>query len=263
MRSSQSSIIVVVAFFALGCADASPTGPDEKIDRATPRENVWIPNDPGECDPWQDINWCEEPTDPGDGTCVTAVGAGDADEVASTEGCSGPGGPGGTAPPDDNADPDTCDTGDQILDDPEFSAGLRSLWSQSKPDANLYSRVEKAGWIVEYPAGEFSVVQWTGGVERFGCGDYSNLAVPQQGKIVGFVHTHPYEVGEAITDCSFRTVQIYDGTPSDFDRRASVQLGTVLGRSGPLPGYIIDKDGYYRYDGQTNTARPRTPRCGY
>jgi hypothetical protein len=36
-----------------------------------------------------------------------------------------------------------------------------------------------------------------------------------------------------------------------------------LGLGGPLPGYIIDKDGYYRYDGHSNTAAPRRARCGY
>jgi hypothetical protein len=80
---------------------------------------------------------------------------------------------------------------------------------------------------------------------------------------VGFVHTHPYQVGENIVDCSLRSVQTYDGTPSDVDRKTSVALGNHFGLGRPLPGYIIDKDGYYRYDGQGNTATPRRARCGY
>jgi hypothetical protein len=137
------------------------------------------------------------------------------------------------------------------------------LWQQSNADANLYQRVEKAGWIVEHPAGQFSIMQWTGGTERFGCGDYPSIALPMQGTVVGFVHTHPYRVGETITDCALGPVHDYEGAPSDEDRATSIHLGAVLGKSGPLPGYIIDKDGYYRYDGRMNTATPRRQRCGY
>jgi hypothetical protein len=157
---------------------------------------------------------------------------------------------------------DTCNTGDPIVDDPDVSQGLASLWTQSNADASLNNRVEKAGWIVEYPVGQFSIVQFTG-TEQFGCGDYKNVPLPAQGTVVGFVHTHPYWVGEAIVDCNLRNFQEYDGTPSEVDRATSDALGNFFGLGRPLPGYIIDKDGYYRYDGQGNTATPRRPRCGY
>lgn len=82
--------------------------------------------------------------------------------------------------------------------------------------------------------------------------------------MVGFVHTHPYHVGETIVDCDLRgPLQDYTGAPSDEDRVASKLLGNVFGRSDPLPGYIIDKDGYYRFEGSRYTATPRLARCGY
>lgn len=261
MRSFIPGVLVLLIVLAAGCGDIA-TGPDRDARYAQPSAiGVWAPGSPGECDPWLDINWCED-----DGGCMTSAPLEGSDELiiqsCGPGGGAGAGG-GGTSPPPDDPAPDTCNTGDPIVDDPDVSKGLAGLWLQSNPDANLAQRVEKAGWIVEYPAGQYSVVQWTGGVEKFGCGDYANLQLPSQGTVVGFVHTHPYEVGESITDCNFASVQTYDGTPSDYDRRASVALGTYLGRSGPLAGYIIDKDGYYRYDGHGNTAAPRRPRCGY
>ena len=113
-----------------------------------------------------------------------------------------------------------------------------------------------------YPAGQFSVVPWTGGTESFSCGDYPAQPAPQ-GTIVGFVHTHPYSVGEAVTDCGMNQTMYYKGVPSGADRKTSIRLGAALGTSGPLPGYIIDRDGYYRFQGSTNTATPRRQRCGY
>jgi hypothetical protein len=70
-------------------------------------------------------------------------------------------------------------------------------------------------------------------------------------------------VDETIVDCGFTNVQDYTGAPSEADRKASLALGTYFGRQGGLPGYIIDKDGYYRFEGSQNTATPRLPRCGY
>lgn len=280
------------------CAD-SPTSPDQQ----TPAQEISsgegpvldvqvqgcvvggicslppISSDPSEPPPDCDVWW-----KPDCGACATGGIISGPEGGMSVQGCPDvpPGGPGGSGtPPPPGGDPgaicptaaastcpsepppaDTCKTGDPIVDDPQVSEGLASLWAQSNPDANLYQRVEKAGWIVEYPAGQFSIMQFTG-TERFGCGDYRNVPMPAQGTVVGFVHTHPYAVGENIADCSMRSVQTYDGTPSDVDRKSSVALGNHFGLGRPLPGYIIDKDGYYRYDGQGNTATPRRVRCGY
>lgn len=254
-------LAALAVLLTAACAD-SPTGPFIAPDGGPSKIGVWAPGDGGKCDPWLSLDWCE----PDDGGCMTSQPPeGTPEEFVGMQGCApGGGGPGGGGTPTDPPppSPDTCNTGDPIVDDREVSEGLASLWAQSNPDANLYSRVEKAGWIVEYPAGQFSIMQFTG-TERFGCGDYRNVPLPAQGTVVGFVHTHPYQVGENIVDCSLRSVQTYDGTPSDVDRKSSVALGNHFGLGRPLPGYIIDKDGYYRYDGQGNTATPRRARCGY
>jgi hypothetical protein len=139
---------------------------------------------------------------------------------------------------------------------------LQDLWAQSNPDANLAQRRETAGWVVEYPAGQFSIVPITTTSSSFGCADFI-VQFPTTGTVVGFVHTHPYQVDETIIDCDLTSVQDYTGAPSDEDRVASQLLGSALGRTEPLPGYIIDKDGYYRFEGSRYTATPRLPRCGY
>jgi hypothetical protein len=156
---------------------------------------------------------------------------------------------------------DTCKTGDQIVDDPRVSQGLQDLWARSNPDANLAQRRETAGWIVQTTTG-YSIVPITTTSASFGCADFV-VRPPTTGTVVGFVHTHPYEVGETIIDCNMTNVQDYTGAPSNEDRTASSALGSYFGQPGGLPGYIIDKDGYYRFVGSTYTATPRLPRCGY
>lgn len=266
LRLHQVAVLVLL-LFAGACAD-SPTSPTISPDDAGPSGIVYYPpEDDRGCDKYTDPNFCQGRRT---GECITSTpGTGSPEESVGVQSCGSSGGGGGgsgtTTPPPvpPPSEPvDTCKTGDPVVDDPDVSLGLENLWVQSNPDANLYQRVEKAGWIVEGSPGQYSIVQWTGGTENFACGDYTPTR-PSQGTVVGFVHTHPYLVGEGITDCKFASVQTYDGTPSDYDRSASVQLGQWLGRSAPLPGYIIDKDGYYRYDGNSNTATPRLPRCGY
>lgn len=225
---------------------------------------------PGECDPYLSLNGCEEECE------ESAPGS---PEVVGADGCYDPGGTdpgtgGGTDPPpsgcpewDPDCDqqapqPDPCDTGDAVVDDPQVSEGLQDLWAASNPDAPLYQRRETAGWIVEYPAGQFSIVPISTTSSSFGCAEI-DVQFPATGTIVGFVHTHPYQVDETIVDCELTNVQDYTGAPSDEDRVASGLLGNALGRAEPLPGYIIDKDGYYRFEGSRYTATPRLPRCGY
>jgi hypothetical protein len=291
IRKMRKLVLRFAAVFGLvltvaGCGDAvtlpGGSGPAPDVTTVAPSASestsgtccdeviVIVPR----CDPYMELDWCKDEG----GECMSSQSETGGEEYQGTMTCPGEGGGGGYKPPPGSepkpcpdygcppAEPepaDTCNTGDAIVDDPEVSAGLSSLWQQSNPDDHLWNRAEKAGWIVEYPAGQFSIVQWSGGTERFGCGDYPALALPTQGTVVGFVHTHPYAVGEAITDCDLASVQTYDGTPSDFDRKAGEILGATLGRQAPLPGYIIDKDGYYRFDGQLNKATPRRARCGY
>jgi hypothetical protein len=224
---------------------------------------VTVPGpDPAECDPYMSLTWCD-----GGGDCVTTQPAhtDDPDPLTPNAGSTGCPGGGGVVPPPSPPPPnepgDTCNTGDAVVDDPKVSDGMKDLWARSNPDANLAQRRETAGWIVQTASG-FSIAPITTTSSSFGCAAFT-ANFPTSGTVVGFVHTHPYQVDETIVDCDLTTVQSYTGAPSDADRRASAALGSLLGRSDPLPGYIIDKDGYYRFVGTSNTATPRLPRCGY
>jgi hypothetical protein len=253
--------VLMLSLSAAACAD-SPTSPP-KLDtgNAGPSEgSVYVPGGPSECDPWLDVNWCE---DPGDGHCMTSgPGTEPPDEYAGVQSCTKePGGPGGGGAEPDEEPADSCNTGDPVVDDPEVSRGLQELWARSSPDANLAQRRETAGWIVQTSSG-YSIVPISTTSSSFGCADFV-VQPPTNGTIVGFVHTHPYEVGETIVDCEMVSIQDYSGAPSDEDRITSKLLGNAFGLSDALPGYIIDKDGYYRFVGSRYTAAPRLPRCGY
>jgi hypothetical protein len=259
-RLYRCLLALMLVNIAASCADY-PTSTRTSAVASGPSENVYVPREPGECDPWLDASWCER--DPSDGDCMTSFSGTDSPSgYAGAEGCDGPGDPGGGGNPTPDAEPsDTCNTGDAIIDDPEVSKGLRDLWSRSNPDANLYQRRETAGWIVQTAAG-YSIVPITTTSTSFGCADLV-VQPPTNGTVVAFVHTHPYQIGETIVDCEMTNVQYYSGGPSDEDRIASKVLGNVFGLPDPLPGYFIDKDGYYRFDGSRYTAAPRLPRCGY
>ena len=258
--------MLLALLFAAACTD-SPTGPDGErhANERTRRmvscvDPVCYP--PGECDPWLDLNWCEG----GGGECVESVGMNEPweIEITSTGGCTGlgdggPGAGGTTLPPPEPQD--TCRTGDPIVDSPDVSAGLRDLWARSNPDANLGDRKETAGWIVQTSTG-YDVVPITTTSASFGCAEFI-IQPPAGATVVGFVHTHPYQVDETILDCDLRGITGYTGEASDADRDASELMGNYFGRPGGLPGYIIDKDGYFRFESSSQTATPRLKRCGY
>lgn len=167
--------------------------------------------------------------------------------------------PGGGGDPggDEPLPPDPCATGDPVIDSEPLQDALQSLWTQSNPGANLAQRREQGGWIVR-TAGGYSVVQFQN-VRRSFCKIEGEEPLPN-GEIVGFVHTHPYGVGETIVNCAFQIIP-YEGRPSEDDVLMSAFLGQLLGRAEPLPGYIIDGDGIRRFaQGQPTTSYER---CGY
>jgi hypothetical protein len=151
-----------------------------------------------------------------------------------------------------------------VLDDPVVRAGLDQLWRNSSPDANLAQRHEQFGWIVRTATGYRIQPLGAGSF----CGFDGAVSSPVEGNdaIVGFIHTHPYSIGETILACDANmqlSPAVYQGGPSDIDRVTSVNLGTQLGRSGPLPGVVIDKNGMTVYAGTQKTMDVAEPRCGY
>jgi hypothetical protein len=85
--------------------------------------------------------------------------------------------------------------------------------------------------------------------------------------VVGFIHTHPYSVGEIVLVCdasgNVTGARPYDGTPSEPDRQTSVALGLALGRGEPLAGIILDANGIRVFKGEGTEVIADVPRCGY
>jgi hypothetical protein len=178
----------------------------------------------------------------------------------------GGGGGGTTSDPTQQDQPKgPCETDNPILDSATVEAGFQDLWADSNPSANLAQRTEQIGWIVQGPNGYY-VYQWpiSGTWAGFcnGVGDVTSYYPPEgPGAIVGFVHTHPYAIHENVLNCEGQIVE-YLGHESDADRSASVQLGQILGRSGPLTGWMIDKDQITAFEGLWQPAG-KWSRCGY
>lgn len=83
---------------------------------------------------------------------------------------------------------------------------------------------------------------------------------------MGFIHTHPYTVGETIIACNTdgsTGVTEYKGEPSDPDRHASVALGQRLGIPVGLAGIILDANGIRLFKGFDFDVDGDWERCGY
>lgn len=134
------------------------------------------------------------------------------------------------------------DTADPFLDSPAVSEGFDQMWQASNPSADLAGRTEQFGWIVRTATGFRIQVIASGSF----CGWDGEAAHPAEGAdaIAGFIHTHPYAVGETILTCgpdgNVSGSRVYDGTASDVDRNTSVGLGQALNRGEPLSGVILD-----------------------
>lgn len=175
----------------------------------------------GRCDPWTSLDWCG-------GNCIeSSLGSPDDDHQAPAScpiggggipgsGSAGGGSPGGgTPPPSGPGDcptaaesicpmeppPDTCATGNQVVDNPVVEAAFAQLWAASNPDSAQAKRREQAAWIVRSPAGTLEIIPFTDV-------DYAPCTVtPRIGRFtipsnaVGWVHTHPFTRGEVQTSC--------------------------------------------------------------
>ncbi|HYW06420.1 MAG TPA: hypothetical protein VE913_05665, partial [Longimicrobium sp.] len=151
-----------------------------------------------------------------------------------------------------------------FLDDPVVNQGFDEMWKASNPTANLAHRVEQLGWIVRTATG-FRIAPFATG--NF-CGWNGTPSYPAEGPdaIVGFIHTHPYTVGETIIACDAdgkMTVETYMGEPSRFDRDASVTLGQALGIPVGLAGIILDANGIRLFKGWDLEVKGNIDRCGY
>jgi hypothetical protein len=185
-------------------------------------------------------------------------------------GSSGAGYGGGAWNPDWPIVP--CRTGNEFVDAPGVSVGLSTLWKASNVGApSIGDHHEQGGWIVRGSDGALAVVPWN--VPGTVCGIDAVVSPPPGGwgTVVGYVHTHPYLIGDAVPVCLddpnvMVGVTEYSGAPSDIDRNLSVTLGKELpwpGRPNALPGIAIDANGVSKFSGFDRTADVRSSRCGY
>jgi hypothetical protein len=158
-----------------------------------------------------------------------------------------------------------CQTGDEFLDSPVVSQGFTEMWQASNASAALGDRKEQFGWIVKTETGYRIHILGAGNV----CGaDFIPVAPPEgYDAVAGFIHTHPYTVGEIIPKCGadgrITGFGPYSGEPSSFDEAASVQLGNLLGRAAPLAGLILDANGIRVFVGSDESKSLSIDRCGY
>jgi hypothetical protein len=276
LRHSLSALALLL--LAAACSDA-PTSPITTLGTG-PREGVWIPPEPGECDPYQDINWCED--DPGDGPCTTSQPSTDEpEEYVGSEACTPGGGPGG-GDGDDTPAADTCQTGDAVLDDPMVKAGLADLWQRSNPDAPQSQRVEQSAWIVQNSDGSYGVRPMTNISQQGPCSVNGSLLAPANA--VAWVHTHPFRRGEEQISCgafqrwdSARGSWVdvlgpdgrpdypeYQNQPSADDRAllSSINRGRKTGQP-VIAGVVLDKDQTTAFTEKVTAPQTAFPRCGY
>lgn len=215
--------------------------------------------DPGECDPWVSLDWCS-----GGGECITSFDSTDA-TVQSCPGTGGGGGGpggGGTAPsppggdpgtdcptagtstcPSEPPPPDTCRTGDQVVDDADVWGEFQNLWNVS-----IASGTERGGWVVRDGTNSYRLVPFQNAA--YGpCGiDVYEVAPPGT---VSIVHTHPWPLFKP-NPCGY----LNTGTPSPADIQA-LQL------TGLTTGYFLDANGIGKYTGTGGEQANRVGRCGY
>jgi hypothetical protein len=242
-KQSVSSIAIVFGSLLIftGCSDTrNPMVPLER------QNNMAFIEDPGPCAEW---GWSRDEW----GNCspdrIPSTGDGGGDGGGGDHG----GGGGSVEPPEE-----PCATGDPVVDSETVQDGFTELWQQSNysPTTPQNERREVAGWIVQTANG-FAVQPMTGAV-LMPCGVDADGNPPPG--TVGWVHTHPWSVGERQTSCPPLTIGgrevhfTYTGASSDYDDAISAQFG--------IPGYILDADGITKFDG-TGATLARHDRCGY
>jgi len=150
--------------------------------------------------------------------------------------------------------------GDSLLDTPEVRNALKTVWTQSgaERDTIVANHAEYMYGIYRNPDASLFVdaVSGTG----FPCGiDPQQIIVPLTlgtAVLIGTIHPHPFKWGQVYpASCGGMAGQQYhtsnaqqwNGRASDEDWKTSKTLSAAAGRS--VPGFIIDYDGIYKYDG--------------
>lgn len=278
-------LTILFALILTACGDL-PTTPSP--DAGPMLYGACVPNSDGVyvCPPIGNATCDPYHYDCGPGDCIMSPTGGDETVQNCPIGGGAPVGPGAPPPTGGGggaSPPDTCQTGDPVLDSPAVRQMLSDLWQRSNPTAPQPQRLEQAGWIVQNPDGSFGTMPFTGITAQGPCEINGNLYAPPNA--VAWVHTHPFERREVQVVCG--PVQepdpatggprnvigpdgqvvypVYYNRPSNRDR---VVLETInIIRAGEnralLAGLIIDSDRITVYtEDQANKHQP-FPRCGY
>jgi len=300
---------VLVLLVAAGCTDA-PTLPSAPSDvqmaaSESPVYNEWtevqscddtsvyclnpvyprVPGGPTPCDPWLDLNWCDD----GEFECVESIGAATSPDYQVIASCP-PGGypapPGGGPPPGDPpSEPTdtTCLTGEPALDTQAVRHTLDSLWRASNASAAQAQRMEHAVWIILNANGSYTTAAFNP-TRQGPCNVNGNLHAPPGA--VAWLHTHPFTTGEVMTICGalkrpdptapggFRDMigpdgrpvyAVYDNKPSIPDRELMNDVNALRSRLGLglLVGVVIDANQTTVYTENVGDGNSVFPRCGY
>jgi hypothetical protein len=251
MRIVRCWAAMLIALFLVGACTDSPTLPGGQSHPAgsAPRAVSCVDpvcNPPEECDPWLDLDWCEES---GGGECIESVGVTGPGSIAveSLSGCTGENPPaGGGSTPATPPPPDSCKTSDPVLDSPQVFLKFDALWRKSV----LYG-IETGGWIVSTSSG-YQLVSFGPGVNT-SCG--IDVYQEKPAGAVALVHTHPFHLGDW-HDCGDGARTLYTGTPSGADTRQLQLLGLTQ-------GYFLDYNGIGRYTPTGGEQATRIDRCAY
>jgi hypothetical protein len=235
-------------------APDTPSQDDQQVQCVVGGVCLLPPVSPAPCDPWEDLNWCE-----GDGgNCITSLPGSPEDQAIT--GCGG-GTPGGGTPPPPPPppgdgtpqcpdygcpppeQPDTCRTGEAVVDDPDVSGQFNDLWLKS-----LLSGTERGGWVVRDGATSFRLIPFQSAIYT-ACG--IDVYEPAPAGTVSIVHTHPWPLFQP-SPCGY----INSGTPSAADINA-------LQRTGLSTGYFLDANGIGKFTATGGATANRIGRCGY
>lgn len=199
-------------------------------------------------------------------------------------GGGGSGGGGGGTPPDDPLPGDTIPsdttcraTGDTLVDKTQVQDVFQRVWDGSNADArDPWQRRERGGWILKTATG-YSFQEFTDWrSEPCAMAPLNPAALSSPDNAVAWLHSHPFEYGEAQISCKFIsevtglvTIPIYRGGPSRDDIRVANEINSRRNDRGlgNIDGFVIDKDRILRFMPLgVSTARldyPAINRCAY
>jgi hypothetical protein len=163
----------------------------------------------------------------------------------------------------------SCETGNEVIDGMDMTAGLYGLWINSNPDGDMLDRREAGGWVMKDEFDRYEVFMWSTQGSACAIEGYGTDPPSWAGQVVGFIHTHPWMPGDMIPVCGEDGNPTgewteYPGGPSNEDILMSWDLGSKVDhpdKPGPLPGYILDGAGIIVFRGFDPVTM--FDRCGF